>query len=125
MYKVVMPLRRKPGMSVDEFRNYYECHHRLIGEKYLTGYATRYMRRYIDPMPSADGSLLDPDFDVLLEIWFPDEQTFQTCAATFVTPEAEKEIREDEERLFDRTHMPMYVLQESESELDAGAKLCV
>jgi hypothetical protein len=120
VYKIIMPLRRKPGMSVEAFRNYYETYHRRIGEKYLAGYATRYMRRYTDALPDADGQMQDPDFDVLLEIWFPDAETFQVCAARFVTPEAEKEIREDEEQLFDRRHMPTYALHECESELPSA-----
>jgi hypothetical protein len=117
VYKIIMPLRRKAGMSVEAFRDYYETYHRRIGEKYLAGYATRYMRRFTDALPDADGNVRDPDFDVLLEIWFPDAETFQACGATFVTPEAEKEIREDEEQLFDRSHMPTYALYECESDL--------
>ena len=31
-----MPMRRKEGMTIDEFREYYETKHRMIGEKYLT-----------------------------------------------------------------------------------------
>ena len=34
-----MPMKRRPGMSIPEFREYYETQHRLIGEKYLAGYA--------------------------------------------------------------------------------------
>ena len=44
--KVVTTLKKKAGMSTAAFREYYETHHRLIGEKYLSGYATRYVRRY-------------------------------------------------------------------------------
>ena len=42
-------------------------------------------------------------------------KTFLTCAAGFAEPEAEKEIREDEEKLFDRTHMPSFTVVECES----------
>ena len=38
-----MPMRRKEGMTIDEFRDYYETKHRIIGEKYLRGYATKYL----------------------------------------------------------------------------------
>ena len=38
-------------MTVAEFRAYYETHHRVIGEKYLSGFASRYMRRFITPSP--------------------------------------------------------------------------
>ncbi len=117
MYKVLMPLKRKAGMSVEDFRAYYETYHRLIGEKYLKGYATKYLRRYITALPDAQGHIAEPDFDVLLEIWFPNEATFQKCAAGFAAPEAEKEIREDEEKLFDRSHMPSLTVLEYESDM--------
>jgi hypothetical protein len=34
MIKVVTLLFKKPGLSKDEFRDYYENHHRKLGEKY-------------------------------------------------------------------------------------------
>lgn len=48
MIKVVTPLKRRSDLSREEFRNYYESHHRLLGEKYLAGYANRYLRRYLE-----------------------------------------------------------------------------
>ncbi len=52
MIKLVMPMKRKPGMSVEAFRAYYETRHKLIGEKYLAGdeerlFDTRYRRPYL------------------------------------------------------------------------------
>ena len=35
MFKTVCLLKRKDGMSLEEFRDYYENHHRKIGEKVL------------------------------------------------------------------------------------------
>ena len=55
MIKLIAPMKRRPGMSVDEFRDYYESKHRLLGEKYLAGYASKYLRRFIDPLPDRNG----------------------------------------------------------------------
>ncbi len=52
MIKSIGLLKRRPGISVAEFRAYYETKHRVIGEKYLTGFASRYVRRFLEP---ADG----------------------------------------------------------------------
>ena len=57
MIKLVMPMKRRPGMTIPEFREYYETKHRLIGEKYLKGYASRYMRRFTNPTVDRDGEL--------------------------------------------------------------------
>lgn len=117
MIKFVMPMRRKPGMSTEAFRAYYENHHRLLGEKYLKGYAVKYLRRFMDPLPDRDGQLRDPDFDVLLEIWYPDAETQAACGRHLSQPEIRKEIAADEEKLFDLTSMRGYVVQEHESDI--------
>ncbi len=117
MYKVLMPLKRKAGMSVEDFRAYYETYHRLIGEKYLKGYATKYLRRYITALPDAQGTLPSQILMCCLKFGFPMKPHFQKCAAGFAAPEAEKEIREDEEKLFDRSHMPSLTVLEYESDM--------
>ena len=119
MIKTIGLLPRRPGMTVAEFRAYYETHHRVIGEKYLSGFASRYMRRFITPSPSRDtGETPEADFDVVLEIWYPDRATFEACGRVLSTPEVAAEIVADEERLFDRPRMRFFVIEEEcESEL--------
>ena len=51
MVKLVGLLKRRPGMSTDEFRAYYETHHKKLGDRYLAGFADRYLRRYLNPFP--------------------------------------------------------------------------
>ena len=120
MIKVITTLKKKAGLSTEDFRAYYETHHRLIGEKYLAGYATRYVRRYLEPMAGADGKLHEPEYDVLLELWFPDKATWQACAAGLSEPAAAEEIARDEEHLFDRSRKRSYIVTEYESDLDVG-----
>ena len=43
MIKVIMLMKRRPGMTIPEFREYYENNHRVIGEKYLNGFAVKYI----------------------------------------------------------------------------------
>jgi len=117
LIKLVMPMKRRPGMSIPEFREYYESRHRLIGEKYLRGYVTKYVRRFVDALPDREGKLYDPEYDVILEIWYPDEDTFKACGAHLSQPHIAKEIREDEEKLFDLRHMRSYLVEEHESDL--------
>ena len=112
MVKVIGLLKRKPGMSVEAFREYYETKHRVIGEKYLTGYADKYQRRFLNP---TDGQ--DSVFDVILEIWYPDEATYKACSAVLAAPEARAEIIADEEQLFDRSANRFFTVDEAESSL--------
>ena len=110
-------------MSIEEFREYYETRHRLIGEKYLTGYASRYIRRFMNPLPDRSGNLTDPEYDVILEIWYPDEETFRRCGQSLSQPDVAQEIGEDEEKLFDMNHKHMrsYLVEEYESDIGEPA----
>jgi hypothetical protein len=119
MIKLVMPMKRRPGMTIPEFREYYETKHRLIGEKYLKGYATRYFRRFLNALPDRSGELYDPEYDVILEIWYPDEETFQACNERLSLPDIVAEIREDEEKIFDMRYMRSYLTEERESDLES------
>ena len=117
MIKVITLLSKREGLNRDEFRQYYEEHHRQLGEKYLTGRACRYLRRYVCPEDPATQYGSSPDFDVLMEVWFPDQGVLQEAMTVMATPEAQAEIIADEERLFDRGKTVSFTVVEVESEL--------
>jgi hypothetical protein len=119
MIKIVTTLKKREGMSTKDFRAYYETHHRTIGEKYLQGYATRYVRRYLSSVPDTEGNVSQPPFEVLMEIWFPDESAFIACSQRLNEPDIAREIALDEERLFDRSQKRSYAVEEFESALDS------
>ena len=117
MIKVVTMLARKPGMSREAFIEHYETHHRKIGEKYLSGFAVKYQRRYLQSarFRGQEGATLP--FDVLMEIWYPDQDTLDAALAVLSTDEAQAEIIADEEHLFDRDLISSYTVEEYESEM--------
>lgn len=119
MIKTVGLLKRRKGMSVEEFRDYYESKHRVIGEKYLGGHACKYMRRYLNPSsdPAAATFGADGDFDAILEIWYPDATTADSVRKRLAEPEAAAEILADELKLFDRDRNRFFTLTEADSEL--------
>ncbi|MEH6591416.1 MAG: EthD domain-containing protein [Halioglobus sp.] len=117
MIKSITTLKKKHDISTEEFRSYYEDHHRLIGEKYLDGFAVRYVRRYLNAVPDIEGKVHPPEYDVLLEIWFPDEAALRACNQGLSEPAVVREIEIDEERLFDRSQKRTYVIEECESVL--------
>ena len=119
MIKTVALLKRRQSLSTEEFRAYYESTHRLIGEKYLGGHAVKYMRRYLNPASDAAAATFGPegDFDVILEIWYPDRETYEAVAERLQAPEAAAEILADELKLFDRAKNRFFSLTEAESDL--------
>ena len=102
-------LKRRSGISKADFITYYESHHRLIGEKVLRGYATRYTRRYLHP---TDGEDHHEDADVVMEIDFPDEAVRDACFAAMGDEAVMAEIVADEERLFDRSRIRTFAVEE-------------
>ena len=119
MIKVVTLLKRKPGMSMEDFIHHYETRHSKIGEKYLSAHAVRYVRRYLRPLPDSimPKKMEDPYYDAVMEIWYPDLSALEASFAGLSTPEAQAEIVEDEAKLFDRSRIHSYVVEEYESEL--------
>ncbi len=111
---VLTLLKRREGMSKSDFIAYYESRHRLIGEKVLSGWASRYVRKHLHPLEGTD---MAHDFDVVLEIDFPDQQTCDACFAAMADPAIMDEIVTDEERLFDRARMRTYRVEECASVL--------
>ena len=113
MIKVLTLLHRNPELSASEFRDYYETHHCLIGEKYLAPHATRYLRRY--PMSASSESL--PEFDVMMEVWFESEAQVAAAQAGMATDEAKAGIEADEQKLFDRSRSKTFTVLDCESDL--------
>lgn len=118
MIKLVTLMRRKPGLGMDEFQDRYENGHRLIGERYLRGHASRYVRRFLHPVGTpGHATPLQADYDVLMEIWFPDQAAFDAAMAAISAPAAAREIAEDEARLFDRDSLRSFTVEEFESDM--------
>ena len=123
MLKAVFLLKRKPGMTFEEFKSYYETTHALLGERVLPT-AVRYIRRYLVPYPdSEDGSRVDTDYDVITEIWFKNRADFDAAITMLAEPNIQKEIAEDEERLMDRSKIQLFTVEEYESDLGNGNTL--
>ena len=107
-------LKRREDLSKADFITYYETHHRRIGEQVLAGYATRYVRRFLHP---ADGTDQPWDPDVVMEIDFPDRATMEAFFAAASEPETAAMIAEDEAKLFDRSRIRTYTVEEHASVL--------
>jgi uncharacterized protein (TIGR02118 family) len=116
VHKILLMMKRRPGMSVEEFRDYYETKHVPLALKYTSG-LKRYVRRYLDPHPHPEtGPAGELPFDVITELWFDDEEVFRTVLAYVTTSALPDEVIEDEKKLFDRTTFKVATTVEHETD---------
>jgi hypothetical protein len=117
-YKILLFMKRRPGMSLEAFQDYYENHHAPFCAKYASG-ISRYVRRYLTPQPNPDtGATGELQFDVITELWFEDEAVFRGTVKYLSTSVMPDEVVNDEKQLFDRPTMRMATVIECETALD-------
>jgi hypothetical protein len=115
IYKVLIMLKRRPGMSVAEFRDYYENHHRPLAGKYAVPGMCRYVRRYLDPLPHLDTKeVTEPEFDVITELWFDRKDAFDGIVWMVSEGQLPADVLEDEHKVFDRARTRYVLVTECE-----------
>ncbi|MEJ2409889.1 MAG: EthD domain-containing protein [Novosphingobium sp.] len=112
MLKLVALLKRRPGMSMEEFKAYYENIHLPIGTPQLKGNAISHHRRYLTPIPGPDGQTREGDYDVILEIWFEDHAQLEAAMQSMQDPEVGERIAKDTPNFLDRADNPMFFVEE-------------
>jgi hypothetical protein len=111
MYKVVSFLKMREGLSLDQFRDYYEnTHVPLI----LTLAPTPlvYRRRYLPQQNEVTKSNNSVNYDVTTELGFADEAAFQAWMTTLFAPGTAETVIADEARFLDRSKTCAYVVEE-------------
>ena len=117
MIKFVALLKKKEGMSREDFISYYENNHAPLMHSLLPQ-ITEYRRNYVlaehmfvagHNVPTAPPP---PPFDVITELWFTDMEKYNEMAAITSDPAIGEKIRRDEENLFDRSQMTMFIVDE-------------
>jgi uncharacterized protein (TIGR02118 family) len=108
MIKVIAFIKRKPGISHEEFVQHYEEVHAPLAMKHLTT-ISRYVRNYIVAMPGTD----EIDYDCITEFWYEDIEAAQ-ASQDFVNSEAGQVIHDDEETFMDRGKMVALLVDERE-----------
>jgi hypothetical protein len=119
LFKILIFLKRRPGMSTAAFRDYYERVHSKFGEKYSKG-VLRYMRRYVEPLAELGDQAAALDFDVITELWFDDRTVFEQVAKYAARGILPPDVIADEEHLFDRPKNRYITVVEHESTLPAA-----
>jgi uncharacterized protein (TIGR02118 family) len=109
MLKAIALLKRKPGLSLEEFRKHYEEVHAPLAKR-IFPFIRKYVRRYVTNAPFSPAGK-EPAFDCITEEWFDDMEAFRTMLDIY-TSETGRPIREDEKALFDMSRLEFLFVEE-------------
>jgi hypothetical protein len=115
MYRTIWLVKRKPGTTHQQFRDYYESELRLLGEELINGFGLSYERYYLYPMTS-DGA--PPIYDAVTQLCFPDRDAYDRCTSGVRNdPEKARRLAEDQAKFLDHEACVHFEAQDSCSRL--------
>jgi EthD domain len=115
--KYILLARKKQGLSLEEFKSYYEGHHSKLLLTLKRAPVTRYYRRYLHPQTHLDPGSAGESDDVMSEIWSDTAADMDAIMGRFDDPTVGEMFSEDETNLFDRPSMKTYRVHEYETDL--------
>jgi len=103
MIKTLTFLKRKPGLSKEEFLTYWKEKHGPLAAKVVPG-----LKKYVQchPVPG-----FQSDIDGIVELWWDSLGAFQAFLSWRQSDEA-KVLKEDEEQFVDTSRWERFVAQE-------------
>jgi uncharacterized protein (TIGR02118 family) len=115
MIKSMTLIKRKPGLSREEFIKYYEEVHVPLSLKHFPTFR-RYVRNYVVVPFGTE----EPDFDCIMEVWFDDVEGAQAVSDALggysalggYETEVGRIFREDEEKFMDRGSRIAFLVDE-------------
>lgn len=112
MIKMIAILTRRPGLTIEQFRNHYEDSHvplvsRLMGRD-LQAYVRNYRNDEGNPFPVGAGA----DFDCITEFHFADEAAFKRAVAAIEHPDNAPSVRADEAAFLDVERVKVAIVDE-------------
>ena len=117
MMKQISVMKRRPGMTMEEFIRDYEGRHAKFGEQ-LFAKARRYVRRYVQPENNPlTGQIVELDFDVIMEIWWDSRADFEAAMKALPSSELLPAVVESGKKLFATSNNPAFTVIEYESRM--------
>jgi hypothetical protein len=103
MFKVLWLLKRKPGISFEQFRDHYENTHSVLGQKYFGHLMVSYRRNYDRAKEAGFGGVspLSSDYDCVAEWVLHDEAAYGEFLAIMADPAISKVFKDDELNFLD------------------------
>lgn len=112
MHKLMIFLKRRPGMSHAAFRSYYEEHHVPLCLHYMSGVES-YRRHYLAPGPDREES----PCDVITELIFASSKVRDAVLDALRADAMPADVIADEENLFDRSQSRAFAVDLCETDL--------
>ncbi len=114
MPKMVILIKKKPGMSREDFINHYETSHAVLGKRLLGHLWTKYVRNYPVSLMAyqPEENSVDDTYDAVTEIWFEDQAAVDEMARIINLPENNSVILADEEKFQDRLKTRLLMVEE-------------
>jgi len=112
--KIVILIKKKPGMSREDFINHYETSHAVIGKRLLGHLWTKYVRNYPKALMEyqPEEHSVEDSYDAVTEIWLKDEAALEEMGRIINDPANNKLILEDEEKFQDRLKTRLLIVDE-------------
>jgi uncharacterized protein (TIGR02118 family) len=111
MIKVIAMLKRKSGMTIEEFSRYWREKHAPLADTLLPAEVAleqkRYVQNYAVKLPGGG----EPSFDGVAEICFNDLESFRKWNDWYFSDDA-KPLRDDEENFMDKSKRVIVVTEE-------------
>jgi hypothetical protein len=116
MVRWVVLLKRKPGMTKEEFRRHYETSHVALAKKYYGHLFLDYRRRYVQSGITVGeaglGEAPGVAYDVVTSVALRDKAALDEFLRILAIPEVHEAFVADEERFLDRPASRMMFVDE-------------
>ncbi len=124
MFKVMWLMKRKEGTSMQDFIEYYESHHAVLGAKLFQDNnlkPLKYVRKYLHPMSdpiAEEDNAREPEYDVAMEMWFESRGDFDRLVEFSMQDAVSEMIIADEQRFLNREQKAVFILEEHETKFE-------
>ena len=131
MVTMILLLKRRQGMTHEEFREYYEKGHAMMAKKYFGHLFMDYRRHYVQRTrgsrdPDARGVLRtteEDSYDAITKIDFKDQADLDEFDRIASLPEVAADLRQDEAKFLDRDAIRVSICEEVRTWTAADAEV--
>jgi hypothetical protein len=127
--KIIFLLKKKPGMTSEQFKDHYENVHARLAHKYISHLLVGYHRNYPTqawrvPRAGTEEFATEPftfDYDCITELRLRDEAALEEMWRIFSAPEVSKIINDDERNFLARKDVIRLECEELNTGTGAGS----